>query len=125
MLSLTRPEVRTLEQFEKHRSLLIKKNRLRAPLPNPYSQRRTILQLLRMDKDQYALYAETLSHRPADYTPPSIDAVPAQWLDSRQLDVSLKKQKRAPEQDNTATPEGREAGAKPAKKVFKINRYGD
>lgn len=118
MLTLTRNSVKTLEQYEKHRDVLIKKKRIRAPVPNAYSSRRTILQLLKMTKGQYQLYLETITHQPKEYQPPSLDAVPAEWLDSRQLDAVERKKSRKPEKDNTATPEKRKAGD-----PYTIQRY--
>jgi hypothetical protein len=110
MLTLSINSIKTLEKYAKHRDVLIKKKRVRAPVPNTYSERRTILQLLKMTKGEYALYLETITHVPKEYQPPSLDAVPADWLDSRQLDAVERKKSRKPERDNAATPNDRKAG---------------
>lgn len=110
MLTLARKSVKTLEQFVKHREVLVRKQQIRAPVPNEYSTRRSILQLLKMTKGQYQLYLETITHQPKEYTPPTLDAVPSEWLDSRQLDAAERKKSRKPEKDNASTPETRKQG---------------
>lgn len=123
MLTLMRSEIKTVEEFRTHHAFLVKKNRLRSPVPNKYSERKTLLQLLKLTTGEYQLYLQTLTVKPDSYVPPTIDAVPTHWLDSRMLDNSIKRKTRAPERDDTSTPEGRQA--KPAAKTFKIVRYED
>lgn len=123
MLTMMRSSVLSLEEFhDKHRKL-ITRGRLRAP-SNQYSQRKNILQLLRLSETERKDYMERLKTKPDTYQPPNIDVVPQHWLDKRMLDNSLRKRNRDPEKDNGKTPEGR-AATKPAKKVFKIARYED
>lgn len=124
MLTMMRSSLKTLDEFAEHHGKLLGKGRLRAP-SNPWSERKTILQMLRMPKGEAKAYMESMQTRDHTYQPLNIDVVPQHWLDSRMLENSIKKKGRDPEKVSDKTPEGRTPKGKPGRKVIKINRYQD
>lgn len=85
-LTLLRPSVMNMTQFTKKRKSLILEGRIAEPKFEAASRKRTTLQCLKMTPAERAVYRQTLATKPDEYTPPSLDTVPSNWLDSRMLD---------------------------------------
>lgn len=85
-LTLMRKSVYTLDEFWKVRKKLIAEGRVAEPKPRVGSQKKTLLQHLRMSPEERAAYREQLATNPGEYVPPTIDTVPSAWLDGRVLE---------------------------------------
>lgn len=77
---MMRSSVMTQTQFEKLRKQLIKNDRIFAPSSRGIP---SVMEILKMNKKQLAVYQKTLQNQPDNYVPPTIDTVPSKWLDKR------------------------------------------
>lgn len=112
-LTLLRPSVYSLDTFKKKRKSLIAEGRINEPKST--KSKKTTLQCLKLTRQERADYRKTLSTKPDDYVPPTLDTVDSAWLDSRVvkrlIDPVIKKEKRT-------TGVTSDAG-------FKVTRYTD
>ncbi len=111
LLSLFSNDVLSLDKFQALRQSLIQRERLREPKGD-----RT-LSMLKMSPEQLSIYKASLEKEPNEYSPPTLDTVPQEWLDSRQAGT-LKRRKK-PEQYLVKPPQS----PIPEEKEFKISRY--
>lgn len=93
MLTLLRPSVLSLAKFAKKRKALILEGRIAEEKFAAGSRKRTTLQCLKMTPDERAVYRQTLSTKPDEYVPPSLDTVPANWLDNRFIEKLIDSKK--------------------------------
>jgi hypothetical protein len=75
-----------MKAFAKHRKRLIAEGRIAEPKTTKGSVKRTTLQCLKMTSEERALYRKQLATKPDDYVPPTLDTVPAKWLDNRTVE---------------------------------------
>jgi hypothetical protein len=114
-MTVLRQSVLSMKDFAKKRKQLIVQGRIAEPRPAKGSSRRTVLQCLKMTVEERALYRKELATRPDQYMPPSIDTVPAKWLDARELKPLVDpKLKLAKTKKGLKTDEG-----------FSVRRYND
>lgn len=83
LVTMPRDSLYDHSEFVRVRKDLIKEGRINEPQPTTGSRKRTVLQVLRMTPEERSAYRALLSTKPIEYTPPTLDAVPASWLDSR------------------------------------------
>lgn len=117
-LSLFTKSVFSMEDFAKHRKLLIKKNRITLP-EKANSSKKSPLHYLRLTPDQLAAQRKLLDAAPDTYEPPSIDKAPKKMLDEANKGANTRRKS-----DRRKTPEKFEIDA-PAAVDFHVNRYGD
>lgn len=86
LLTLLSPSVMNLAAFAKHRKKLVTEGRIAEPRSAKGTKKKTILQCLKMTVEERAMYRQQLATKPGDYVPPTLDTVPAKWLDSRTAD---------------------------------------
>jgi hypothetical protein len=113
MLTLLPSSVMNMEAFAKHRKRLIAEGRIAEPKPAKGAMKRTTLQCLKMTSEERALYRKQLATKPDDYVPPTIDTVPAKWLDGRMVEKLQDSRKKTTRKGKTT-----DAG-------FTIQRYAD
>lgn len=82
-LTLLRDSVMSVEEFAEHRKQLAKTNKLR-PAKDNYRHKPSVMDVLRMSRQEFKEYMHKLTTKPTDYEPPSMDTVPRSWLDKRQ-----------------------------------------
>lgn len=78
---LLRESVKTLEQFKKIKSDLIKQDRVMEPART--GTKISTFQMLTMSKKEHAAHLKLLQQNPNDYQPPTLDTVPDSWRDNR------------------------------------------
>lgn len=118
-VSLLRPNVMTVDEFKKHRQKLVKEGRIVEPKPSKSSNKRTLLQCLKMSDEAYEVYMSKLRSAPEEYVPPMLDTVPHNWIDQRSVESLL--ESKVPPKLKKGLP-----NAIPRKAVdgkFKIDRY--
>lgn len=120
LMTLMKSSIMSMPEFIKKRKELILEGRIAEPKNPKASRKRTTLQCLRMSADERAVYRERLATKPDSYEPPSIDTVPAAWLDSRMLDIPVAKRTGA--KAPTAKKTGKAASDG---KSFSLNRHGN
>jgi hypothetical protein len=79
---LMRESVYNWKQYQKKRKALVKEGLIMEPRRG---SRPTLYEELHMTKDEFLRGRAKLATRPADYVPPSMDNVPATWLDKRRI----------------------------------------
>jgi hypothetical protein len=125
MLTLLRTSIMTMVEFAKHRKSLIANNRLVEPKFDKGSRKRTTLQRLKMTADERSIYRELLKTKPDEYVPPSLDTVPARWLDERTVESLVDSRTQKGGKRDTINSGSTSSSGKASKEGFKIQRYSD
>lgn len=125
MLTLLRTSIMTMAEFAKHRKSLIANDRLTEPKFDKGSRKRTTLQRLKMTADERSIYRELLKTKPDEYVPPSLDTVPARWLDERTVESLVDSRTQKGGKRDTINSSGTNSSGKASKEGFKIQRYAD